>query len=87
MPILDLPPDESQDSDNAIVEMLNMRLLQDNLMVLKADDGVHVCDLTDESDMFGKVIGTYPSRVTAYRAAVEFLIELSIDAWDKGGEE
>ena len=74
-----------QDTDAAIVAMLDRMLLNDDMYIISADDGVHLMDLTDETDFFGRVIDTYETRAAAYRAGIDCIIELSIEGWERGG--
>jgi hypothetical protein len=78
-------PISSQDTDASIVAMLDELLAQDSLYIAPDDaDWYELCERTADGD---KIIDVYPNRTTAYRAAIDCVIELSIEAWEQGGAE
>lgn len=76
----------SQDTDSAIVAMLDELLLQDNLAIISEDDGYHLVDFSPNNEPWGKIIDRYDTWVAAYRGAIDCLIELAIEGWEKGGQ-
>lgn len=79
----------SQDTDSAIVAMLDEMLLQDNLRIQLTIDGWELLEIEDSERGWPaeKTIDTYETAAAAYRGAIDCLIELAIEGWDKGGQE
>ncbi len=79
---------DSQDSNAAIVAMLDELLAQDNLFVKPFKDGWGVFEFEDPHQTTGWLtVDEYDTRVAAYRAALDVEIELCINAWCGGEEE
>ena len=78
-------PDSAQDSDASIVAMLDEILAQDNLYISPDDENWYeLCERTADGH---KIIDVYSNRTTAYRVAIDCLIELCIEGWEEGGKE
>lgn len=77
----------SQDTDAAIVAMLNEMLAQDNLAIIRTIDGYHVVEYTSETKELWSTIDIYETRAAAYRGAIDCLIEACVFAWDQGDEK
>lgn len=80
--------DSNQDSDASIAAMLDELLLQDNLRIQLTIDGWELLEIENSERGWPseKTIDTYETIAAAYRAAIDCVIELSIEGWDKGGQ-
>lgn len=76
--------DSTQDSDSAIVAMIDELLAQDDLYVLTGGSSYHLCEKRVDTEGFSyyENIDTYETRGAAYRGAIDCIIELCIEAWD-----
>lgn len=82
--------DSAQDSNASIVAMLDEILLDDNLSVVidqTQGDYTQYLLVDISNDNHGFLIDTYETRAAAYRAAIDCVIEYSIEAWEQGGTE
>lgn len=82
-------PESIQDTDASIVDMLDELLAQDDLYVMAGGSGFHLCEkVADLEDCtYYDTIDSYETRAAAYRAGIDCLIELSVEAWEQGGVE
>ena len=78
----------SQDSDAAVMAMIDQMLAQDELYIMASSNGFHLCEKRTDVDDFKyyEVIDSYETRPAAYRGAIDCLIEACVFAWDQGDE-
>lgn len=75
-----------QDTDAAIVAMLDEMLAQDNLSI-QVDYLPTVYVLVEKTADGETVIDRYDTRAAAYRGGIDCLIEFCIEGWEQGGKE
>lgn len=78
-------PEPRQDAD--IISMLDEMLARDELAIKQTVDGWHVVELDPENPNIWTTIDIYETRASAYRSAIDCLIELCIAGWEQGGQE
>ncbi len=76
---------EYDNSNLAIVNMIDELLAQDNFVIFENDNGDY--ELRQDIELDRVLIDIYETRAAAYRAAIDCLIEVCIEAWEKGGQE